>query len=441
MPQDGSSLSPHLLSHFAPFVDEVEALARAVLSGEASITADHPFLGHRVARELQWRVPVSSRRQMGAFFTAGTLRDGPFADAMAKFRRKVEGVCDPACGGGDLFVRWALDQPVSQSLSATLRTWSQQVRGCDLEPEFVRLARARLVLAAGSRVARLGRRIELEDCFPNITASDGLELLRAGRSGPLVLMNPPFTCSTAPVWMTARRGLTTAAATFVEGWWSGAREGDVLIALLPEVLRSGSSYRRWRESVEANAAVTYLEPLGQFDADVDIDVFLLVLERQFAASSDGGCWNNTQPPPPCSDLPAATQVSVGPVVPHRHREEGAKVPYVTSANLPRSDEASHATERRGFAGPLVSGPFVVIRRTSRPGQIPRAFPTVVTWSEPTAVENHLIVIRPSPPSISACHQIAGYLRSDEVTAWLNSRMRGRHLTQSIVHELLGESGG
>ena len=58
-------------------------------------------------------------------------------------------------GAGDLLIEAAHYLPVTPSLAETLRLWGGMLFGSDIEPNFVRLAKARLVLKAIARGSTL----------------------------------------------------------------------------------------------------------------------------------------------------------------------------------------------------------------------------------------------------------------------------------------------
>jgi hypothetical protein len=52
-----------------------------------------------------------------------------------------------------------------------------------------------------------------------------------------------------------------------------------------------------------------------------------------------------------------------------------------------------------------------------------------------AVENHLIVIKPNAGTLAACRRLRKQLNDPSVTAWLDMRLRTRHLTKQALLEL------
>lgn len=414
---------------YVTYVRSIEKLARAVLDGEVLATPDHPALDGEPSRALRRLVSLDVRRMNGAFFTTSKLRDGPFGNALPN-RPSELAALDPSCGAGDLLLRWADRLPAQRSLQATLNSWTPLIHGIDRRTDFVRLARARLVLAAALRSQVTGKTKPLEEQLPNLTVGDGLSRLREGDLPTWVLQNPPFGMSPVPEWFASGSGLVSQAAVFLEAWLMAASAGQRLVAILPDVLRTGSRYRAMRQLISDRSSAISIEPLGQFDADVDIDVFLLSLRR--TQGPKPALW--WQPQGKRSDV--VLTVRVGTVVPHRDPESGPRRRYVSASNLARVRETSIPNETRRYDGPTFRPPFVAIRRTSRPGERPRACATVVTGSLDVMVENHLIVVTPERGGLAACRSIAERLECAEASAWFDQRLGGRHLTTLAIREFL-----
>ena len=110
-----------------------------------------------------------------------------------------ESILDPAVGAGDLLLEAAWNLPAHSDPLVTLQWWSSLLHGRDKEPDFVRLAKARLVLLAVSRGSPKARslNVRLDDAFPEIRVGDGLDLLRNGWTGNHIVMNPPYAFSVA----------------------------------------------------------------------------------------------------------------------------------------------------------------------------------------------------------------------------------------------------
>ena len=61
--------------------------------------------------------------------------------------------------------------------------------------------------------------------------------------------------------------------------------------------------------------------------------------------------------------------------------------------------------------------------------------TLVLGSRSVAIENHLVVFLPRDGTVESCRQLMLRLRSSRTDAWLNARLRCRHLTTSALAEM------
>ena len=93
------------------------------------------------------------------------------------------------------------------------------------------------------------------------------------------------------------------------------------------------------------------------------------------------------------------------------------------------------SNNRRFEGRVFSPPFVVVRRTSRPGDKHRALGTIINNARPVAVENHLLVLLPKDGTVKACRELLRVLRKPQTTQWLDQYIRCRHLTVSALADL------
>jgi hypothetical protein len=274
------------------------------------------------------------------------------------------------------------------------------------------------------------------ELFPDIRVEDGLGKSPATNRA-IVLLNPPF--NLIDIDEDWKKGRGSAAAVFVMSIIRGAPDGTRLAAILPDVLRSGSSYEAWRREVARRATIDRVEIVGRFDQWTDVDVF--VLRLRIGESADFADWPS---PKRRTVLGNTNSVRVGSVVPHRHRDDTGvrpRVRYATPGTLPPG-AVIDACELplRGFAGHTAMPPFVGVRRTSSPGDRHRLVASVVIGSEPVAVENHLLVVKPIEATVERCHEVAARLREPEVATWLNKRLRCRHLTVAAVREIPWEPG-
>ena len=429
--------SSEMLS-YDPYVSSVEELAEAALScrtnWESSLIPEG-LLDGQAGAALRKSIPLRIRREQGAFFSSSDLR----ATALQYCQDAIDSQAsflDPAVGGGDLLIEVARHLPVQQDLAGTLRHWGQVLHGRDLEPSFVRLAKARLVLLAVARgsVSEIKSTEGLEGVLPEIRVGDGLKLLANGWSGGHIVMNPPFTYRIASEDTGWASGRTSAAAIFLAAAVAGAQPGTRITAILPDVIRAGSRYSRLREFIADRLNVASAKPYGQFDAWTDIDVFILrgVIEQTAVRDATTKWWHPTNG----EQLGDKFDIHVGPVVPHRDQEPGHLYTYLRARDIPLGGEfhASHA-ERRGFQKRLFKPPFVVVRRTSRPGDKSRGLGTVIRGTASVLVENHLIVIKPKDDSLDTCRRIVNMLDSTSSRKWLDNRIRCRHLTVTALSEM------
>ncbi len=363
-----------------------------------------------MARRLATRVPVRSDFQ-GLYF-------------------------DPACGAGDLLIGVAKRLPVAPTLKETILDWGKRLAGWDISPEFVRMAKARLVLLAASRCRARpnSHEIVLDTVFPRISVRDFLAQSKPLQPDDVVVMNPPFSYIATPYDCSWSSGQVNAAAVFTEKVMRQAPVGLRVMAILPEVLRSGTRYDRWRSLLASLAQIRGQRPLGRFDKWTDVDVYLLDLVR---VSNEGE--QESKEVLPAGRSPGGVgrrfSVHVGPVVPHRHKETGPDVRFIHARSVPAWGECEGVVETRRFSGRLFLPPFVVVRRTSRPGDAKRAVPTLVLGQSPVAVENHLMVLVPRDASVATCKELIRRLASHRTDSWLDNRMRCRHLTTRILAAL------
>ena len=218
---------------------------------------------------------------------------------------------------------------------------------------------------------------------------------------------------------------------------ANCKKGTNVAAILPDVLRSGSRYEKWRAHISRRAAIGRASIWGIFDPWADVDVFLLEgsVGRENLEQSVAN-WLGLKESKVKETLSSITEISVGALVPHRHRNRGPWRPYLHAQGLARWGRVNVASlPKRRFNGTAFLPPFVAVRRTSRPGDSGRAVGTVIVGDRPVAVENHLIVIKPNDASLATCEKILSQLRSDVTDQWLNHRIRCRHLTVRAMQEL------
>ena len=426
----------HKLEQFTEYVDQIDELARPrgpvnraewrkrlalCLNGEPN----------RVLRE---QVPQADLRCQGAYFTGPKLA-GRLARLTIATQMSMSTYYDPACGAGDLLLAIAQKLPIRNTFEDTLVAWGACLSGCDISADFVRLAKARLILLAAKR-ANVRPPFDspaLSDAFAGIVVADSLSASRPTPTADAILMNPPFGYATAPVDCHWAKGRVNVAAIFIDRAIRDAADGTFIAAILPDVLRSGSRYTAWREMTHASGYVIGETRFGLFDPWTDVDVYLFQFKKKTIAD---GITDSPRPTSrPTFGIGKRFCVHVGPVVPHRDKEKGPIVPYIHARSLPPWCESADIAEERRFSGRLFKPPFVTVRRTSRPDSGNRAVSTLILGPDPIAVENHLIVLIPKDGEVKTCRLLMQRLRSPRSDNWLNARLRCRHLTTCALAEM------
>ena len=425
---------------FSTYVGSIERLVGTVVSSglDGRSVEATPVLNGGPAEALRDTVDLVTRKSTGAFFSGSDLSD----ELASRFTEPIDEdsrILDPACGSGDLLLACSRRLPIASSLTDTLEAWGQQLYGLDLYPEFIRATRARLVLAAALR-GRWNASSGLADSeswFPGIRVGDGLAIPKDFARATHVVLNPPFNLIQTPQGVEWSSGQVSAAAVFVDHVLAACEDGANLVAILPDVLRSGTRYARWRGHISGQATVRRVSIWGIFDTWADVDVFLL--EASIGSGSFGSSmatWSGPNETEVRDTLSSIAKVSVGSLVPHRHRNRGQWHPYLHALGLARWGRVNVADlPKKRFNGTIFPPPFVAVRRTSRPGDSGRAIGTVISGDRSVAVENHLLVVRPKDSSVDTCQQILDRLRSDATDAWLDRRIRCRHLTVRALEDI------
>ena len=256
--------------------------------------------------------------------------------------------------------------------------------------------------------------------------------------GPVthILINPPFGPMTAPKRCSWAKGKVTKAAVFFEQCLELLPPDTRVVGILPDVLRAGSRYQKWRETIEERATVLNVALGGNFGT-ADVDVFLLDLTTSRGEETTvrrGGRWWTT--PETGSSVGAEFDVHVGAVVPHRLKaDEGPVYPFLHAKQLPFWGVFKPKEETVSFAGSVITPPFVAVRRTSSPSDRYRALGTIICGSDPVAVENHLLVCIPKTGGLKACRRLIKILQRPMTNTFLDQRIRCRHLTVGVVKEI------
>jgi len=420
---------------FKTVVEELESVAADILRGRTSTLpswVSDRDLHHFFRRSTKLNV----RQRFGAFFTGQSLSQQVLRHA------PVSGtVCDIACGTGSLLLTHANKLRVGRSLDETLDLWGQRLVGREVQELLLRVARARIVIAAAQRLtAKNGKAArttrKYEQLLPDLKIENGLQSHDAISKATDIVLNPPFTSMVAPKDCPWAEGSVNSAAWFVHYCLMHAHIGTRITAILPDVLRSGERYGRWRAYVELCSSVEAVEMIGRFDQHADVDVFILRLRVKAKVKADATAlatrWVTR---PAASTLGDFFRVTVGSLVSYRTPAEGPWHPYLDVSAAHPWGTVRNLTQSRRFVGRLQEPPFVAVRRTSSPGDRNRAIPTVIMGTRPVAVENHLLVLEPFDKTVHTCRAALEMLSRPRTTEWLNERIRCRHLTVESVREI------
>lgn len=398
-----------------------EALQRSLNGGAASALRDS--------------VSKKRIRRFGAFFTQERLAREVVLPLASTAKLLELPIWDPTCGGGDLLLRWAEFLPVDTELEATLSEWEKLVHGRDLHPEFIEVAKRRLVLLAAARGSRLRATSppDFDALFPGLATGDVFAADSVPPEHSTLVMNPPFTQVIAPArcsWTTGR--VSQAALVFLR-CLKQCRKGQTVVAILPDVLRSGSRYARWREKVGGLLKLIRVDVVGRFNEHADVDVFIL----HGIAGLKGGevDWFRSESTERLPRIASFCDARVGAVVPYRAPHKGPWAPYLTTSDLPAWAKITSIPRHRRFQGSTVKPPFVAVRRTSSPSDLHRPIATIVSGMKPVALENHLIALIPHDRRVRTCKAIMRNLRDRRTRIWLDGRIRCRHLTVAALREL------
>ncbi|MDL2122782.1 MAG: N-6 DNA methylase [Deltaproteobacteria bacterium] len=428
------------VAYFSVYSDEIEAVVfNSGLNNERDINEDivPGILNGETTLALQRLVPINVRKKAGIFFTSTILSD-KVADHLAPILRTGVKLIDPACGAGNLLLACAKYLPSGCNLQDTLKIWSNHILGYDLHYEFIRAAQLRLTFLAASihpdetitlahlQPANIFKGLKVGDVFAHTPVKQNV----------CMIVNPPFGYMQAPEDCQWAAGKIQIAGWFLEKLLRTAPEGQHVVAILPDVLRSGTRYRKWRNMLSALCVSIDIELAGRFDTNTDVDVFIL---HAVVGIDDTGQlqWpiprlHNRETRHIISDF---FDVHVGSVVPHRDSLEGPSYPYIHARMAPAWQTIDHISEERPCRGTVFFPPFVVVHRTSSPSDKNRCVATIVNEKRKVAVENHLLVLLPHDKSLQSCKQLLEVLKSPQSSEWLNERIRCRHLTVVALREL------
>lgn len=376
---------------------------------------------------------IEEMREAGSFFTGQQLA----TEVLSNFQTKINldsVVLDPTCGAGNLLIECSRFLDVEETLSLTVERWGKVLCGYDLHESFVEAAKLRIVIEALRRGVRRDCSIDdALDSLVNIKTNDVLKITSDDLIGVThVIANPPFIAWESPKTNYWKQGKVNLAGVVMDHLLQTLPPSCEVHAILPDVLRSGSRYGDFRSFVSSkmNGNCTIW---GRFSSKADVDVFLL--KGVHSELGDGVSWFDNVEAQESRKLGDDFDVCIGPLVAYRDPEEGPEYSYVHPKNAPIWETLRQLPEKRKFLGRAITGPFVVVKRTSSPTDKFRASATIIMVKEPIAVENHMIVIKPRDNTLRSCQRLMRVLRSKATNEFLNHRIRLRHLTVGVVKEI------
>ncbi|MFQ2346000.1 N-6 DNA methylase [Aeromonas dhakensis] len=375
---------------------------------------------------------IEEMKEAGCFFTGQSLASNAVSSLLNPIT-PTSVVLDPTCGAGNLLIECSRQLSVDDSLYITLKQWGKILWGFDLYPSFIDATKLRLIVEAITRGAKNDCSIEVAmSLLSNIRVQDALEVISADLiTVTHAVMNPPFTIWQSPKINYWKDGKVNAAGIVFDKYLRILPQNSCLSAILPDVLRSGSRYTGFRDFVD-DSITGRCHVWGRFNAKTDVDVFVVSGLLKTGSEKNINWLPTFDKYEQLSDL---YDVCIGPLVAYRDPEEGEEYPYFHIKNSPAWSVVTQKTESRRFSGRVFSPPIVVIKRTSSPSDKYRASATIINLDEAVAVENHMIVVQPKSKKLLDCERLLNTLKSESTNAFLNERIRLRHLTVSAVKEI------
>ena len=432
------------VSHLSGLVGRLECKKDVTI--EANLVAS--ALDGGATRALEELVDLRIRREHGIFFTHGSFSKKVVSPIIKRLKLGPH-IVDPACGAGDLLIECARYLPTNRTLSKTLSNWGDLIFGYDIHKQLIVATKYRLVLAAIERGVQIDCSIDnIHNLFPNIKRGNALVNLKNFSCADVIITNPPYVKINVEQYdCDWGSGGVSLAGLFIDKLIENAKAGTTLVAVLPDVLRTGSSFKKWRNKISHNIKLQNVKLLGRFKQSVDIDVFILKSKicktKKVEANLQKFLLNGSLATKNTHKVDDNFNIYVGPVVPHRNPNKGRWRPFLHARDLPKwksLNVSNVGTKNIRFAGRVFKPPFVAVRRTSSPSDKNRAVATLILGKKETAVENHLIVLQPKKGGISACKELIRLLKKETTDLFLNHRIRCRHLTVDSVKEIPWKSG-
>ncbi len=421
---------------YKAFVDELKFELNSYANKPKHFWAEKAvrYVNGYAADELRRLVGLEKRRKDGIFFTDSELAKKVLKVLKPAFNKNSV-IYDGACGVGNLLIS------VSDYMreSGIFPDNPNYLLGTDIHSEFIEATSFRLqmntLLHTSLNETKVSTNIKFDSGY-DIRQADGLVDNEYYKAASCIFINPPFNQETIKEKLSWSSGKVSMAAVFMYKAIQFANPGTTIMAILPDVLRSGSRYEKWRNMVNTNCIIQKTELLGQFDQYADVDVYAVKMVKRKKPLKKREALNNAAIfPTEQQTLKDLFDICVGPVVDFRDEKKGTLRPYIISKGLKSWGITTKIAETRKHSGKCFEGPFVVIKRTSRATDAYRAMATIINTTEPVYVDNHLIILKPIAGTLAACKLAIKILKDEKTNKWVNEKIRCRHLTVKIVLQI------
>lgn len=369
-------------------------------------------------------------KEWGIFFTDKNRGLSLAKKLLSASKQLTTPVMDPTCGAGDLLLSCARFFPLEPTIFDTLALWSNLVHGYDIHADFINIAKKRLTLLAAFRTNQSAVGININSFFPELKVQDFLQPNIRLEEKYHIIANPPFHPQQAPSNYRFSSGRTNSAAIILDKCIEILPSHCKIATILPDVIRSGSRYKKLLEDVQSKLNYPKVSIEGKFSKEVDVDVFILTGKRRDTAKTVK--FSSIQE---ITTIQDSFKVSVGAVVPHRHKDEGEYYPYITAKDIKLGSRTCTVSNSLRFTGTVFKAPFIALKRTSSPSDKNRICASIVKGNKFHAVENHVLVIKPKNNSEQACLSLLNYLTSATCRNWVDQRIRCRHFTVTSIRTI------
>ncbi|EOX7387771.1 N-6 DNA methylase [Enterobacter quasiroggenkampii] len=421
------------MNNFIKYNKKLRDLYSSCIMDRSSFSFDNVYIENDPHEFLRLNENIDSLRGLGIFFTGEKL-SLECAELISKTLNKSSKVIDPCCGAGNLLVALSKYLPLCPTLTQTLQLWNETLYGYDLVKDFIEATKIRIIFQALERGVDIDQKdLNLNlNLLSNIQCKNGLDEDIHPKSYTHVIINPPYNQSSLNNYKYWKGGKVNLAAVFIDKYVTEAKNGTHIVAILPDVLRSGTRYEIWRAAMDLRLKGE-ITLKGRFDKKTDVDVF--ILNAWVVDDSKGLNWTIEQTTE--NSLSKFFSVSIGRVVPHRDPMEGDLHAYIYPGLLKswvEIDSNDIVSKRRHKSNPI-NPPFITIKRTSSPKDKDRAGAHLIYGDKPIYIENHLIVVKPFDNKIESCYKLIEQLKSERVNDYFNNIIRCRHLTVKAVKNI------